>query len=448
MPTNILMPKLGETVVEGTVSRWLADEGQRVEKLAPLLEISTDKVDTELPSPASGLLLKILVPAGATVPAGTVLGVIGEAGEVDEETSRQVDKETSRQVDKGGGEPKVGGEGEGDQSVAWDRGAGALPGQAADLGFISPVVARLAAEHSLDLSQIQGTGLKGRIRKQDILAFLAARPVPPSLPPSVPASLPPTVPASPPPTVPASLPPSVPPSPPPDLRALNRMRRLIAEHMVQSKRTSPHVTTVFDCDMTAVVRHRYAHKDAFARDGANLTFTPYFVAAIVAGLKQHPLANSSWSEEGIVVHRSIHVGVAVAIPDGLIVPVIKHADSYNLLGLARAVEDLAQRGRSSNLAPDEIQGGTFTLTNHGTGGSLLATPIINQPQAGILGVGKIHKAPVVISRGHPLLPDADDVIAIRPIAYLSFTFDHRILDGAGADAFVSAVKAELEGWGE
>ena len=432
MPTNILMPKLGETVVEGTVSRWLADEGQRVEKLAPLLEISTDKVDTELPSPASGLLLKILVPAGATVPAGTVLGVIGEAGEVDEETSRQVDKETSRQVDKGGGEPKVGGEGEGDQSVAWDRGAGALPGQAADLGFISPVVARLAAEHSLDLSQIQGTGLKGRIRKQDILAFLAARPVPPSLPPSVPASLPP----------------SVPPSPPPDLRALNRMRRLIAEHMVQSKRTSPHVTTVFDCDMTAVVRHRYAHKDAFARDGANLTFTPYFVAAIVAGLKQHPLANSSWSEEGIVVHRSIHVGVAVAIPDGLIVPVIKHADSYNLLGLARAVEDLAQRGRSSNLAPDEIQGGTFTLTNHGTGGSLLATPIINQPQAGILGVGKIHKAPVVISRGHPLLPDADDVIAIRPIAYLSFTFDHRILDGAGADAFVSAVKAELEGWGE
>ena len=424
MPTNILMPKLGETVVEGTVSRWLADEGQRVEKLAPLLEISTDKVDTELPSPASGLLLKILVPAGATVPAGTVLGVIGEAGEVDEETSRQVDKETSRQVDKGGGEPKVGGEGEGDQSVAWDRGAGALPGQAADLGFISPVVARLAAEHSLDLSQIQGTGLKGRIRKQDILAFLAARPVPPSLPPSVPAS------------------------PPPDLRALNRMRRLIAEHMVQSKRTSPHVTTVFDCDMTAVVRHRYAHKDAFARDGANLTFTPYFVAAIVAGLKQHPLANSSWSEEGIVVHRSIHVGVAVAIPDGLIVPVIKHADSYNLLGLARAVEDLAQRGRSSNLAPDEIQGGTFTLTNHGTGGSLLATPIINQPQAGILGVGKIHKAPVVISRGHPLLPDADDVIAIRPIAYLSFTFDHRILDGAGADAFVSAVKAELEGWGE
>jgi 2-oxoglutarate dehydrogenase E2 component (dihydrolipoamide succinyltransferase) len=426
MPTQILMPKLGETVVEGTVSRWLAAEGERVQKMAPLLEISTDKVDTELPSPAAGLLLQILVPAGATVPAGTVLGVIGEAGEVD--------RETGRQVGKGVGEQKDGGEGESGQIVTSnqvgaaspDRPVTMSPGHSTALGFVSPVVARLAAEHGIDLAQIQGTGLKGRIRKQDLLAYLSARPAP---------------------SLPASPAPPLPASPLPELRPLSRMRRLIAEHMVASKRTSPHVTTVFDCDLTAVVRHRYAHKDAFARDGANLTFTPYFVAAIVAALKQHPLARSSWSEEGIVVHRGIHIGVAVAIPDGLIVPVIKNADSYNLLGLARAVEDLAQRGRSGKLAPDDIQGGTFTLTNHGAGGSLLATPIINQPQAGILGVGKIHKAPVVISRGHPLLPDADDVIAIRPVAYLSFTFDHRILDGATADAFVSAVKAGLEGWG-
>ncbi len=216
--------------------------------------------------------------------------------------------------------------------------------------------------------------------------------------------------------------------------------------MVQSKRTAPHVTTVFDCDLTAVVRHRYAHKDAYARDGVDLTFTPYFIASIVAALKQHPLANSSWTEQGVLLHRGIHVGLAVAIPDGLIVPVIKNADSYSLLGLARAVNDLAQRARSSKLAPDEIQGGTFTLTNHGISGSLFATPIINQPQTGILGVGRIHKAPVVISRGHPLLPDAEDAIAIRPIAYLSFTFDHRILDGASADAFVSAVKTALEAY--
>jgi len=216
--------------------------------------------------------------------------------------------------------------------------------------------------------------------------------------------------------------------------------------MVQSKRTSPHVTTVFDCDLTAVVRHRYAHKDAFARDGVNLTFTPYFVAAIASALKQHPLANSAWSDEGIVLKRAINVGVATAITDGLVVPVIKNADSLNLLGLARAINDLAQRARTGQLEADELQGGTFTLTNHGTSGSLFATPIINQPQTGILGVGKIHKAPVVISNGHPLLPDATDAIAIRPIAYLSFTFDHRLLDGAAADAFVSTVKGVLEGW--
>jgi 2-oxoglutarate dehydrogenase E2 component (dihydrolipoamide succinyltransferase) len=226
------------------------------------------------------------------------------------------------------------------------------------------------------------------------------------------------------------------------------MRRLIAEHMVQSKRISPHVTTVFDCDLAAVIEHRYAHKDAFARDDANLTFTPYFVAAIVSALKQHPLANSAWSDEGVVLKRTINVGMATAIVDGLVVPVIKNADSFNLLGLTRTINDLAQRARTGRLEADELQGGTFTLTNHGTTGSLFATPIINQPQTGILGVGKIHKAPVIISQGHPLLPDATDAIAIRPIAYLSFSFDHRVLDGATADAFVSAIKAHLESWSD
>ncbi|HID33482.1 MAG TPA: 2-oxo acid dehydrogenase subunit E2, partial [Anaerolineae bacterium] len=239
-----------------------------------------------------------------------------------------------------------------------------------------------------------------------------------------------------------------PPLPGDTVAPLSRMRKLIAEHMVQSKRTSPHVTTVFLADMSRVVKHRYANKDRFAQDGVKLTFTPYFVAAVAQALKRHPYANSSWSEEGIVLHRAINMGMATAIDDGLIVPVIKNADSYNLLGLARIVNDLASRARAGKLQPDEIQGATFTITNHGTAGSLFAAPIINQPNAGILGVGAIHKEPVVISQGHPLLPDPADYIAIRPVTYLSFTFDHRILDGASADAFVAEVKAILESWSD
>ena len=292
------------------------------------------------------------------------------------------------------------------------------------------MVARLALAHDVDLKQVVGTGLKGRIRKKDVLAYIERSD-------AETASLRDDIQTAAEEGRPASGDQIIP---------LSRMRRLIAEHMVQSKRTSPHVTTVFVCDLTAVVRHRDAQKDAFAQNGANLTFTPYFVAAIVSALKQHPLANSAWSDDGIVLKRAIHVGMATAIADGLVVPVIKNADSLNLLGLTRALNDLAQRARAGQLAADELAGGTFTLTNHGAGGSLFATPIINQPQTGILGVGKIHKAPVVISRGHPLLPDAGDVIAIRPIAYLSFTFDHRVLDGAAADAFVAAVKGVLEEW--
>ena len=233
-----------------------------------------------------------------------------------------------------------------------------------------------------------------------------------------------------------------------EIAPLSRMRRLIADHMVRSKHTSPHVTTVFIVDMSRVVQHRYANKDRFARDGVKLTFTPYFVAATAQALKKHRYANSSWSEEGIVLHRAINIGMATAIDDGLIVPVIKNADSYNLLGLARIVNDLADRARAGKLTPDEIQGATFTITNHGVAGSLFASPVINQPNAGILGVGAVHKEPVVISQGHPLLPDPQDYIAIRPVVYLSFTFDHRILDGASADAFVAEVKAILESWQE
>jgi 2-oxoglutarate dehydrogenase E2 component (dihydrolipoamide succinyltransferase) len=463
MATKVIMPQLGESVVEGTISKWLVKEGDTVKKYDPLLEVSSDKVDTEVPSPVEGTVLKIYVPEGTTVQAGTLIAVIGEPGEAIPEAEAPAQAAATAQP-----EP---------QAEATETAPAAPPAETRDLGFISPVVAKLAAEYNVDLTQVKGTGVRGRIRKKDVLEYIKQReaqkaeealpewekpgtgdlfkpataeeyapiPVPPR--PGKPAPPPPPAPGAPPPPPPHA------PAPPPvqpgdEIAPLSRMRRLIADHMVQSKRTSPHVTTVFLADMTRVVQHRYAHKDRFARDGVQLTFTPYFIMALAQALKKHPYANSSWSEEGIVLHRAIHIGMATAIEDGLIVPVIKNADSYNLLGLARMVNDLAARARAGKLSPDEIQGATFTLTNHGTSGSLFASPIINQPNAGILGVGAIHKEPVVISQGHPLLPDPADYIAIRPVAYLSFTFDHRILDGATADAFVAEVKRILENWSD
>ncbi|MEZ4726511.1 MAG: dihydrolipoamide acetyltransferase family protein [Caldilineaceae bacterium] len=230
------------------------------------------------------------------------------------------------------------------------------------------------------------------------------------------------------------------------MQPLSAMRRAIAQHMVLSKRTSPHVTTVFEADMTAVVRHREAYKASFAERGINLTFTPYFVAAAARALREVPEANSRFMPEGLLLNRRIHLGVAVALPDGLIVPVIRDADEKNLAGLARAVNDAAERARAGKLAPDEIKGGTFTLTNHGITGSLMGTPIINQPQTGILGIGAISKRAVVRSATTSLLPSADDAIVIRPMCYLSFSFDHRVLDGAKADLFLRILRVQLEDW--
>jgi 2-oxoglutarate dehydrogenase E2 component (dihydrolipoamide succinyltransferase) len=281
----------------------------------------------------------------------------------------------------------------------------------------------MATEHGLDLGRITGTGLEGRITKMDVQAYLGRQDSAPQ-----PAQAPAPVPA---PGV------SEPPVPG-DLIRLTKIRRMIAEHMVGSKRTSPHVTTVMEADLSKVVAHRASHKPVYAREGVNLTYTAYFIAAIAAALKFHPEVNSSWTDEGIRLHREINVGMATALDggDGLIVPVIKGADRLSLLGIARQINDLAQRARNRNLQPDEVRGGTFTLTNHGISGSLFATPIINQPQCGILGVGAMEKRVVVI----------DDAIAIRPMVYISLTFDHRILDGANADHFLARVKANLESW--
>ncbi len=424
MATKVIMPEMGEGVVEGTVSRWLKQVGETVDQYEPILEIETDKVTTEATAEEAGTLLEILIPEGETVDVGTVLATIGQPGETPQQNGGSTIKAAAPEP-KPVSEPV--------KTSAPTAVANGKPQRYT--GRISPVVGRIAAEHDVDLNLVNGTGRDGRITKKDILAFVEQRadqPAPqpqPTPPPATPQAVPKPV------TVSSSRP-ATPTAVPGEVVPLNNMRRAIAEHMVRSKHTSPHVTTVFEFDFTAVARHRAAHKAQFARDGANLTFTAYIVAATVEALKQHPMANSTWTEDGIELKRQINVGMAAAIDDGLIVPVIKGADGMNLLGLARTINDLTERARNKQLQPGDVQGGTFSITNHGTSGSLFATPIINQPQCGILGVGKIEKRVKVIN----------DAIAIRPLAYVSFTFDHRILDGKTADDFVSTIKDVIENW--
>lgn len=419
------MPQLGESVTEGTIGRWLKRPGETVSKYEPLLEVITDKVDTEVPAPEAGTLLEILVAEGETVRVGTVIARIGAPEEAATIAQPATPLEQPAPVAP--------------QPAAAPQPAVAQP--VADgttrSGFISPVVARLAAEHGLDLTRISGTGQGGRVTKQDVLRYLETRQAEAAVAsPTAPVAPAPSVvetPPAPAPVVATFLPEDA------ELVPLTPMRRSIAEHMERSVRTAPHVTTVMEADLSRVVAHREANKAAFERQGARLTFTPYFVQAVVAGLQRVPVMNGRFTEAGIVLNRRIHIGVAVALDEGLLVPVIRNADEKNLLGLARIVNDLAERARTRRLAPDETQGGTFTITNHGVSGSLFATPIINQPQAAILGVGAIVKRPVVVTQ-HGV-----DAIAIKPMCYLSLTFDHRVADGATADAFLAAVKAALEG---
>jgi 2-oxoisovalerate dehydrogenase E2 component (dihydrolipoyl transacylase) len=466
MPTQIIMPQLGESVVEGTVQKWLIQEGGRVKEHEPLLAITTDKVDTEIPAPVSGVLLKIHIAEGTTVSKGTLLAEIGdEESGIGSPTGRLRTLESGLHL-----EPLSGGQQAPATPVAQRMAAANsldlavvigtgpsgritredvethLVGQqrvasapshagARTLGFISPVVARLADALDVDLTRVSGTGQGGRITKQDVLAFAAAAaPGEPLISPE--ASLPVT----------ESLIPGHPVATDDQIVSLSPMRQAIAKHMVLSKQTSPHVTTVMEADMTRVVRAREGLRGEFERQGVRLTFTPFFVQAIVAGIQDVPEANSSFRADALLLHRRMHIGVAVALTEGLIVPVIRDADEKSLLELARAINDLAERARAKRLAPEEVQGGTFTLTNHGTSGSLFATPIIFQPQAGILGIGAIQKRAIVVSRGHPLLPDPEDAIAIRPMVYLSFTFDHRVLDGGGGDRFLAAAKRFLESY--
>ncbi len=420
MGTQVIMPQLGESIIEGKISRWLKKIGDPVKLYEPILEVETDKVTTEVTASGAGTLLKLYFDEGAVVKMGApiaYIGAVGEAVPVGEATPAQ-----PQQVAQPVAPPVVAQPALQTTPVAPVSRRGNGSSMAAR---ISPVVARIAAEHNVDVSTLTGTGEGGRVTKKDILIFvdgggsMAVAPMTSTLKVSTPL-------------------PSVMPG---ETIKLNTMRRSIADHMVLSKHTSPHVTTIFEVDLSRVVVHRNANKAAFEHDGANLTFTPYFVQATVTALKANPLVNSSWSEAGIVVHRSINLGVAVSLgEEGLIVPVIKNADSMNLLGLARSINDLADRARHKQLKPDEVQGGTFTITNHGTSGSLFATPIINQPQCGILGVGLIEKRVVVVSQG------GVDSIAIKPMCYIGLTFDHRILDGNSADDFVADIKQALENW--
>jgi len=408
MATKVLVPLLGEGVEEVTIIKWLKKEGDSVNELEPLLEVNTDKVDTEIPAPATGTVLKIVAEEGVPAKVGEILAFIGDAGEsVDSVTTASSSAMVDSKVESQKSEPQVANAVS--QPVTVNR----------DLGFISPVVAKVAAEHGVNLQQVQGTGLNGRVTKNDVLNFVKTGK--PSATPIIQQT--------------ASV---VTPAVGDQLVKHTTIRKQIAEHMVMSKHTSPHVLTVMEADMSRVAKHRAANKEIFARDGVNLTYTAYFMMAIVAGLKAYPKVNSSWTDEDLLVHKAVNIGMATSLgEEGLIVPVIKSADNLSLLAMARSVNDLANRARSKKLQPDDVKGGTFTLTNHGVSGSLFAFPVINQPQCGILGVGAMQKRVVVTE---------DDAIAVRPMVYLSFVFDHRILDGASADWFLAKVKGTLENW--
>lgn len=444
MPIKIIMPKLGESVVEGTLIRWLVKEGDQVEEFDSLMEVESAKVNTEIPSPATGTILKILVEEGATVNAGTILGWIGEPGDEIPESDDDVVVEDISEAKQP------------DQVKTQETVKKPEAGHDRDLGFISPVVARLARENNVDLSKVTGTGNSGRITKKDVLNFIEQkgsaepeseiaawetpgegdlfRPTELQFPDRFkPAQS--RVQKSDETIVPTKS--EMPGSVGDHLVPLTKMRKAIADHMVMSKHTSPHVTTVMEADMKLVSEHRKANKEVYTRQGVRLTYTSYFVAAAAQALRAYPLVNSSWTDNGILVKSAINIGLATSLDkEGLIVPVIKQADGYSISGLARVIGDLVDRARNHQLKPDDVMDGTFSITNHGTAGSLFATPVINQPQAGILGIGVIKKRVVVIN----------DAIAIRPMVYLSFTFDHRILDGSTADNFLAKVVSVLENW--
>ena len=461
--TDVVMPQMGESIVEGTLTKWLKKPGEHVERDEPLFEISTDKVDTEIPSPAAGVLKEVLVEEGKTVAISTVVGRIEEgAGNGASAPAQTAPKPASQKpAPPAAPAPKAPEPEVKPPSAAEPRQESPAPAQeVADAGALSPLVRKMAREYGIDLKQVKGTGAGGRITKQDLEAYMSAQgartmaqagaPAPPAQEPAqktaqAPAQEPAQAPAARPiarPAAPEA--PSAPPMPRAEaprarVEPMSTMRTRIAEHMIMSKRTSAHVTTVHKTDMTKIARLRERHKEEFQqRYGYSLTYLPFVIAATVEAIRSFPIVNASIEGNNIIYHNEINIGIAVALENGLIVPVIRNADEKNVTGLQRSIVDLSTRARSRQLKPDEVQGGTFSITNFGSFGSVFATPIINQPQVAILGVGSVEKVPVVV----------DDAIAIRSIAYLALTFDHRLIDGALADQFTGKVKSILENWTE
>ncbi len=449
--TDVIMPQMGESIVEGTLTKWLKKVGDTVERDEALFEISTDKVDTEIPSPAAGTLSEVLVEEGKIVAINTVVARISDgasaaapAAAPAEAPKAEAPKPPTQQaaVETKTEEPKT-------PPPAAPQAPAEAAAAAESAGPLSPLVRKIARENNIDISQVTGTGAGGRVTKQDVESHIANRgaapaaPAQPAAQSAAPAQQAPAAPAAATASTTASASTVAPISSPGQAKTrvepLSVMRQKIAEHMVMSKRTSAHVTTVHKVDMTRVAKMRAKHKADFQqRYNMSLTFLPFVARATVEALREFPIINASIEGNNILYHNDINVGIAVALENGLIVPVIHQADEKNVLGLQRSIVDLAGRARSRQLKPNEVQGGTFSITNFGSFGSVFATPVINQPQVAILGVGTVEKMPVVI----------DDAIAIRSIAYLALTFDHRLIDGALADQFTGKVKSILENWSE
>lgn len=435
---DVVMPQMGESIVEGTLTKWLKKVGDRVERDEPLFEISTDKVDSEIPAPAAGVLSEILVEEGKTVAINTVVARIDAAGAAPAKS--QAAAQVAQNAKAAAAVPAAAPPQPAPAPVA--PAAALKPAPAEPVGPLSPLVRRMAREYNIDLTQVKGTGAGGRITKADVENYMAAQaartiatvtaPPPPPPPPAAPT---PVVSRA------EEAPVARPAAAKARVEPMSVMRQKIAEHMTFSKRTSAHVTTVHRVDMTQIAKLREKLKEEFQqRYGFSLTYLPFVARAAAAALRAFPIVNASIEGTNIIYHNEINIGIAVALDggSGLIVPVIRNADERNVVGLQRAIVDLAARARSRQLKPDEVQGGTFSITNFGSFGSLFATPVINQPQVAILGVGAVEKAPVVIN----------DAIAIRSVCYLALTFDHRLIDGALADQFCQKVKAILENWSE
>lgn len=424
MPTDIVMPQMGESIFEGTITKWLKKPGDKVQRDEPLFEISTDKVDAEIPAPASGILGEIKVAEGATVQVNSVVGVITDG-----------DGAAAKPAPAAAAPAKPTASAPAKQEAPAPAAPPAVNGASsedADDVRSSPLVRKLAKEHSVDLAQVQGTGLGGRVTKQDILAFVEkGSEAAPALAPAASAA-----------SRPASAPAPVPI--PGELVPLTKMRSIIAQRMIESRRTSAHVHCMFEVDLTRIANIRNKQKSGFEqRNGARLTFMPFFVRGTIIALQQYPIINASLEGDSIRYHRNINVGIAVALDWGLIVPVLKNSDEKNFLGLQRGITDLGERARGKKLLPTDIEGSTFTITNPGQFGAVFGLPIINQPNSAILGIGGISKQPLVIT------DDAgSDSIAIRSVVHLTLGYDHRLIDGAIADQFMAYLKKVLENWSE